>query len=203
MGRAVVTAAGALLLLACYTAPTLDVGRVPAGVIAETHLTYYDVNAASLSEIRLALARDGPSTGGRRWHAVTTWHLRYEYQARKLGGGSGCEARHVRVRVETAVTFPRWNPTAQPDSALLAWWQQYNAGLAEHERGHAMLAVQSAGDMARQLEGTQSPCGQMDEDLSAKFNRLLAALNARETDYDLTTRHGATQIQQVRRLSEP
>ena len=206
MGRRVAPIALAALLAAgCFSAPVLDLGPMPLGVTAETALTYYDISAGTLNEIGQAIRLEGPRSQGRRWGAITTWNMSWQAQFHNIGGAFGgiCEARRVRIRVRTAINFPRWNPTAQPDSALLVWWQQYNAGLAEHERGHALLAVRGAGEIAKALDGMQASCAMINTQLSTKFNQMVLAINTRQVEYDLTTRHGATQIQRARALNEP
>ena len=192
----------AVMVTACYSSPALDLGPVPAGVQVRSSVTYYDVTAASLAEIRQGIRDEGPRSQGRRWGAVTRWRLNWTSQRATLSG-SMCEIRHARVSVEVDIQFPRWNPTAQPDSALLSWWQQYNAGLAEHERGHAQLAVKGAGDIARALEGLHASCATLSTQASTLFRERVLALNTSQEQYDFTTRHGATQIQAIRRLTEP
>lgn len=187
---------------ACWTTPNVDLGPSPPGVIVEARLHYYDVTAGTLSEIRRALAVEGPRSGGRAWAAVTSWRLNWTYQY--VRGNLGCEIHHVKVRVITAITFPRWNPTSQPDSALAALWYQYNAGLAEHERGHAQLAVQSAGEIVQQLEGMSGGlCNALDTSANAVGQRVMAVMRTKQLEYDQTTRHGATQITQATRLQAP
>ena len=61
----------AILALACYRAPTLDVGPVPVGVIVDARLRYYDISAASVAEINRAIGRLGPRDEGRAWGATT------------------------------------------------------------------------------------------------------------------------------------
>src|SRR5213596_3733587 len=117
----------------------LDVGVVPLNVSVESRIEYYDVTAANLAELRRGLREQGPRWEGRRWDAVTQAQYRWTYQLRS--GGTGCRLSDARVYVRTIVTFPRWNASAAPDSATLAWWEQFNAGLVEHERGHALIAV--------------------------------------------------------------
>lgn len=190
------------LALGCSSSPPLDVGPRPVGVIVETELTYYDITAASLEEIRRGIRDEGPRSQGRRWGAVTKWELRYTYQTSRAGANS-CELQRPRVRVRTTVMFPRWNPSAEPDSLLLEWWRQYNAGLAEHERGHARLAVQSAGEIVQALEGIHSSCVALETQAKDVFQRQMRSLNEKQAEYDRTTAHGATQIQAARRLHEP
>ena len=192
----------AILALACYRAPTLDVGPVPVGVTVDARLRYYDISAASVAEINRAIGRLGPRDQGRAWGATTTWHLDWTYQTTRVGL-DGCQARHALVRVRTEVTFPRWTPTAEPDSAMLVWWQQFSAGLAEHERGHAVLAVQAAGTLAREIEDQQAICGQLGMQVSAVAQKRILAVTRQQEEYDFTTRHGATQIRAARQLQEP
>jgi predicted secreted Zn-dependent protease len=185
-----------LLLLACLSAcqstPRLDLGPRPAGVTVDAQLRYYDVNAATLAEIRRAMAQSGPRAQGRVWGAVTTWRFSwtYEYDNR----GVNCSLRNVRVRMQTTIDFPRWNPTAEPDSA----------GLAEHERGHARIAMDTAGEIVKALDGMMGGrCQTLGEQANMVSRRLVEAGNRRQAEYDASTRHGALQIQQARRLRQP
>lgn len=205
MGRAIVLGLTAFLAVGCYRAPDvgrLDVGRVPPGVVVDSHLRFYDISAGSLLEIRRAIGRLGPHDQGRSWDAFTTWRFEWTYHATRAGAGA-CEARRPSVHVRTEVVFPRWNPIADPDSALLVWWQQYNAGLMEHERGHALLAIEGAGALAKELDGAHAPCAQLPEVVRAIGARHIAVVTRRQSEYDSTTRHGAAQIQAARRLQEP
>jgi len=199
-------AAGTLcvvLALACYRTPIVDVGPIPAGVSVDASLRYYDISAASLGEINRAIARLGPRDHGRAWGATTTWRLSWTYQTARVGGGEWCEARRTLVRVRTEVTFPRWTPTSEPDSALLVWWQQFSAGLAEHERGHAILAVQAAGALAKEIDGQQALCGQLGSQVISVAQKRILSVTQEQEMYDFTTRHGATQIRAARQLQEP
>jgi predicted secreted Zn-dependent protease len=200
VGRAALTFLVAAL--GCYATPPLELGPKPAGVSVEARLEYYDVNAATLAEIRRAMQQSGPRVQGRAWSAVTMWryHWSYQYDSR----GTLCALRNVRVRMVTTIQFPRWNPTAEPDSALVEWWHQMNAGLAEHERGHAQLAMKTAGEIVQALDGMMGGrCPALGEQANAAGRRIVDAGNRRQSEYDATTRHGATQIQQARRLRDP
>jgi predicted secreted Zn-dependent protease len=193
----------ALTLAACGGhSRYLDVGSVPPGVTVQARIDYYDVTAATLAELRRGMAELGPRLEGRRWQAAAQSRLRWTWKYGR--SGIGCRLDHVRVHVETVVTFPRWNPTAEPDSATLEWWQQFNAGLVEHERGHAQISVKTAGDIVRELEGMTHPqCDLLGNQASAAANRHMRQSQTRQTQYDRTTRHGATQIQQAGRLRAP
>lgn len=192
-----------VLTPACWTTPGLDLGPAPAGVTVDARIQYYDVNAGSLSEIRRAMVTDGPrGSGGRRWAAVTSWRMQWTYQY--VRRGIGCAIERPRVRVTTVITFPRWNPTATPDSALSEWWTQYNAGLAEHERGHAQLAVKAAGVIVREIDGLSGgACDALGIRANDGARRINVDMQRAQAEYDIATRHGATQILQATRLQNP
>lgn len=188
----------------CYrNAARLDVGPVPPGVTVNATIQYYDVTGASLAEVRREMAMQGPRADGRRWSAATSSHFKWTFRYGQPTP-SVCELKHVRVAVETVVQYPRWSPSAEPDSALMEWWRQFNAGLVEHERGHAVLAVKVAGEIARELEGkSHVRCDRLGSEANAIAQRMVRQNQARQAAYDTETRHGATQIQQAGRLREP
>lgn len=202
MARALLLASASLTAAGCFATPALDLGPKPAGVTVDARLHYYDVNAATLAEIRRAMAQSGPRYNGRVWSAVTLWRYSWTYDFDTRG--AVCALRNVRVRLQTTIQFPRWNPTAEPDSALLEWWHQMNAGLAEHERGHAQLAMRTAGEIVKGLDGMMGGrCPTLDDQANLTGRRLVEEGNRRQAEYDASTRHGATQIQQARRLRDP
>jgi predicted secreted Zn-dependent protease len=180
----------------------MEVEDVAPGVTVSAKLEYYDVSAATLNGIRQAMFQAGPRSDGRTWGAVTTWNYVWTYQVERMGA-TGCEVRQAQVKVTMLTTFPRWNPTATPDSALLEWWEQYRAGLAEHERGHAVRAAQGGAEIVKALKGVLAFCDVMRNQTTAAANRILGDIKAQQAEYDRVTQHGGTQIQQARRLREP
>jgi predicted secreted Zn-dependent protease len=196
----------ALLLLtsACFRhPPRIDLGPVPQGVVVDARVQYYDVSAASLAELRRDMARLGPRWEGRPYQAVTQSRFRWDYLPTQHESRL-CSPGSVKVTVMTVVVFPRWSPTAEPDSATLEWWQQLNAGLMEHERGHASLSVRTAGDIVRTLEA-MSPvaCDALPGRVTEAGQERLLVERRLQARYDAETRHGATQIERVIRLHSP
>jgi predicted secreted Zn-dependent protease len=193
-----------LLAGACVRpASHIDLGPVPQGVFVDARVQYYDVSAASLTELRRDMARLGPRWEGRPFQAVTQSRFRWDYQPTQHQSRL-CTPGSVKVTVMTVVVFPRWSPTAEPDSATLEWWQQLNAGLMEHERGHATLSVRTAGDLVRTLEG-MSPvaCDMLPGRVAEAGQQRLLLERRLQASYDADTRHGATQIERVIRLHSP
>ena len=204
MSRSVARALIALLAAGCArsTSAGLNLGPMPNGVTMNAHVQYYDVSAASLTELRLAMRAFGPRADGRPWTAVTQTNFRWFYQYERAIGS--CIVREVKIQLRTNITFPRWNPTAEPDSATLAWWEQMNAGLMEHERGHALISVRAAGEIKRELEGmSAATCETVAQLANARGQRRITLQRQEQSEYDRTTRHGATQIEQAGRLRTP
>lgn len=188
------------ILTACASnVSLLNLGAMPAGVTMDARVQYYDVSAASLAELRMGMVRGGPRVQGRAWQAATQTNFRWTYQYDRHG--LACSLRRVRVHLRTNIIFPRWNPTAEPDSALVEWWQQLNTGLMEHERGHAMISVETARNIIRELEGMSSAtCDALGARANAAGQGFLTRSQRSQEEYDRTTRHGMTQIERARRL---
>lgn len=199
MGRRLITWALAGASLACSSASgPLDLGPAPMGVLVYSRMQYYDVSAATLGALRTQMRERGPRTGGQQFTAVTNWNIRWRYELDARG--SSCELRKAHVRVEATVTYPRWTPQGVPDPALLAWWNQMDAGLKEHERGHAQIAVNGAGAIARAVQGmTGGRCDALSERANEVAERHSSMMGERQVAYDLETRHGDTQIQEAGR----
>lgn len=180
----------------------LNLGSMPNGVTMDAQVNYYDVSAASLGELRRAMLVLGPRADGRPWTAVTQTNFRWTYRFERMN--AGCLLREARLELRTKITFPRWNPTAEPDSVALDWWHQMNTGLMEHERGHALISVRAAGEIRRDIEGiSAATCDLVATLASARANRRITQQRQEQAAYDLTTRHGATQIEQAGRLRHP
>lgn len=185
--------------------PPIDPGTVPAGVVVDARLQYYEVSASSLAELRRAMVQLGPRWEGRSYQAVTASRFTWDFQVQRSAvAPQRCKPARVRVTVHTTVTFPRWNPSAEPDSATLEWWHQLNAGLMEHERGHARLSVKTAGEIARALDDMPSvPCEELDRRVASEGQSRIDLERRRQIQYDQVTRHGATQIEMASRLRSP
>jgi predicted secreted Zn-dependent protease len=198
--RTLVALIPGLLLGACASSVgRLQLGTMPAGVTMDARVHYYDVSAASLAELRRGMSSLGPRVQGRAFQAAAQTTFRWTYQYHRQG--LSCELRRVRVQLRSTITFPRWNPTAEPDSSLLEWWHELNAGLMEHERGHVMISVETAKTIVKELEGLSGlSCEALGTRANVEGQRLLRSSQQSQDEYDRSTRHGATQIERARRL---
>ena len=191
------------ILAACHSAPPdLRLGEIPSGVVVATQVTYYDMPAETLGELRRAMAQRGPMVGGRGWSAVTSSTFRWTFESERVAGR--CAVRQPRVQLSVAMTFPRWSPTGDPEPETILWWERYQAGLMEHERGHALISVRSADEIVRALDGISSTtCDSLAILARIRGNTLVTTSRQQQADYDRATGHGATQIEQAGRLRTP
>lgn len=172
----------------------MDLGRAPAGVRVLAPLRTYPVTSTTVAEARAEMRQAGPSFEGRRFNGGTQWRITWRYQLRP--GAGACRFSDVRVQLEASITMPEWRPAADVDEEVKRWWRGYHAGLLHHERGHALLAVETAADIARELRRKVAPsCQELAAESERQGRRMLDELRSRQRAYDRETRHGATQIE--------
>jgi predicted secreted Zn-dependent protease len=180
-------------IAACASAPPVDVGRLPPDVDVVSHMRYYPLSAATVQELRMEMRTAGPFADGRRWAGATQARTRWTF--RHLRRGMTCMLHDVRVVVAVEMRLPRWEPTAPPDSATQAWWDDFSARLLEHERGHVRIAVDGAREIAetlRPLEGSVS-CDALTMRANGAAQLILVRSRERQAEYDRITQHGAHQ----------
>lgn len=187
----------------CAAASTTDLklGPIPPRVTVTSEMEYYDINAETMTQLRQGLVR-GPRANGRQWEAVTQSQFHWTYTSER--SANGCTARQARVHLKLKMVMPRWNPLGEPDPELVDWWAQREVGLMEHERGHAFISLWAADTLAHELEGMQNAtCEGLAKLVHARGGRRVAISRRAQDDYDRSTRHGATQIEQAGRLRSP
>ena len=182
------------LLTGCASAPRVDVPRVPPGVRLTSRIDFYDIPGTTVSALRSDIMRTGPRIDDRSWAGSTHWNARWawEYDRR---GVSGCGFRHVRVDLNAVMLLPRWTPEESFDRKVLTWWTEFSAGLAEHERGHVLIAVDGARDIVRELESMSSgSCEQLGNSANAAARLVVDHVNRRQAEFDIVTAHGRRRI---------
>jgi predicted secreted Zn-dependent protease len=183
----------AVFATACASAPPVDVGRVPPDVDVVSNTRYYPLSSATVQDLRMEMRTTGPFAHGRRWAGATRARTRWTF--RHLRRGPVCMLHDVRVVVAVEMRLPRWEPTAPPDSATEAWWDDFSARLFDHERGHLRIAVEGAREIAetlRPLEGSVS-CDALTLRANGAAQLILVRSRERQAEYDRITGHGAQQ----------
>jgi predicted secreted Zn-dependent protease len=98
------------------------------------------------------------------------------------------------VTLTSTVTLPVFTRPSDVDSSLVLQWEQYLRALAVHERGHRAIAYAGAGRVIRAIRGvSDQSCAAISHAVRAVVEPLIAAIRTEEAQYDLETRHGATQ----------
>ena len=161
--------------------------------VSET-FNYYDVSGSTVQELRADLNRHRPADkAGKHFDAVTRWFIRWRYDYQT--GSDQCAIASVSTTVNITITFPRLSETADIPAAVKQAFADYTQKLLLHEKGHAQNAIDTAkriddGIAALRPQGT---CPQLGRDANSLGYSLLEAAKQWDADYDLRTRHGATQ----------
>jgi predicted secreted Zn-dependent protease len=152
----------------------------------------YDVTGTTSSELRAQMDALGPQgEGGARNDAYTKWFVRWSYDYDRSVEGQ-CTLANVRASVEVKLTMPRWTNEA---GTLSARWQQYQSALRTHENGHVQNAIDAARLIIADLRqlAPAPDCDTAARLADARATAELERARARDTEYDSSTRHGATQ----------
>jgi predicted secreted Zn-dependent protease len=154
---------------------------------------YYAVTGATLPEIRQSIRQNRPWKEKSDLDGLTEWKVNWHFSV--VGTGSGCRCDSFSTQTSITVTMPRWlTPTNASDSVKQAW-QKYAVALAQHEAGHAAIALAAASELQRRVQaiGEGSDCASLKQQINHLGQQVIAEHRRRDKDYDASTRHGATQ----------
>ena len=101
----------------------------------------------------------------------------------------------MSTTVDVTITFPRLSETAKISAVVVRAFADYSEKLLLHEKGHAQNGIDTArriddGIAALRLQSTWADLGRAANRLGYS---LIEAAKQWDIDYDLRTRHGATQ----------
>jgi predicted secreted Zn-dependent protease len=166
-----------------------------SGNVATT-VTYacYDVVGETAAAIRANIngsAARPRDTAGVAHDATTTWRYRLTWST--ISTPEGCRAANITPSLTIDYIFPRWVNNDSPTSPLATRWAAYVSALIVHEQGHQDLSVVTTADAISRLKGVVAPCVEFQSAAQAQIDAATDAGRQRERDYDLQTRHGATQ----------
>jgi predicted secreted Zn-dependent protease len=188
-------------LLSCLVAGVLAAVAMLAAAPALAEPTvsesvhYYDVSGATGREVRASLNREGPVSGNdqKRYDAVCRWHVYWKFQYRQRG--DACVITSASTDAKIVITFPRLKTDETTSPSLMKAFADYTEKLMLHEKGHAANAI----DAARKIEAgilalpPEPTCDALRVKANDLGHALIKEANQADIDYDLRTRHGATQ----------
>ena len=164
--------------------------RVPPGVRLSSRIDFYDIPGSTVNALRADITRSGPRIDDRSWAGSTSWDARWSWEYDRRGI-SGCSVRRVKVDLNAVMLLPRWAPEESFDRNVLSWWTEFSAGLAEHERGHVLIALDGARDIVRAIESmSAASCEQLGNNANAAAGQVLERVRRRQAEFDLVTGHG-------------
>lgn len=167
---------------------------VAGGVVTTTVWRCYDMEGSDRRTVRQSLELLGPHHGGRRFHALTTWHVEWSYPASRRTGGACHVSGTPLVSLRVEHLFPRWTGRSAAPQELTTEWSRYITALRTHEDGHADIGRAVATGTLAMLRALSAPdCAGLRPAAEAAFAAILAEGRGRERAYDEATDHGATQ----------
>lgn len=154
---------------------------------------YYAVTGATLPEIRQSMRQNRPWKERFDLDAMTEWKLTWQFNV--MATENGCRCSSLSTQTSILVTMPRWfTPTNAPDTVKQIW-QKYAKALAQHEAGHAAIALAAPADLQQRLPaiGEGLDCSTLKQRINTLGQQVIDEHRKRDKEYDASTRHGATQ----------
>jgi predicted secreted Zn-dependent protease len=154
---------------------------------------YYAVTGATLPEIRRSMRQNRPWKEKFNLDGMTEWKVTWQFGVMPTPGGCRCSSFVIQTSI--AVTMPRWfMPTNTPDTVKQIW-KKYALALAQHEAGHAAIALAAAADLRKRLPelGEGTDCTTLKTRINEMGRQVIEEHRKRDKDYDEQTKHGATQ----------
>jgi predicted secreted Zn-dependent protease len=162
--------------------------------VEESVIRPYDIAGTTFAELNAAGMRSGPvskNTGARVWGRCT-WQVTWTFSR---GGMGQCALGKFSVTVGATIDLPRWINRDAASESVRGSWDRFAAALRVHEDGHKDIGVRAANDLANRLRALPPArtCDELDRDIAALGDRILAEHRALDQAYDRSTGNGATQ----------
>jgi predicted secreted Zn-dependent protease len=162
--------------------------------VEESVIRPYDIAGTTFAELNAAGMRSGPvskNSGARVW-GMCTWQVTWTFSR---GGMGQCALGKFSVTVGATIDLPRWINRDAASESVRGSWDRFAAALRVHEDGHKDIGVRAANDLANRLRALAPArtCDELDRNIAALGDRILAEHRALDRAYDRSTGNGATQ----------
>jgi predicted secreted Zn-dependent protease len=154
---------------------------------------YYAATGATLPEIRQSIRQKRPWKETIDLDGMTEWRVTWQFNVTPTAGGCRCNAFGTQTTI--TITLPRWiAPTNAPDTVTQVW-RKYAAALAQHEAGHAAIALAAAADVRKRVQEAveATDCASLKQRINVLGRQVIDEHRKRDKDYDVQTQHGTTQ----------
>lgn len=169
----------------------------PAGADAQLPVrwttNYYAVTGATLPEIRQSLRQNRPWKERFDHDGMTEWRVTWHFTV--VATPNGCRCSSFSTQTGIITTMPRWFTPTNATDAVKQTWQKYAIALAQHEAGHAAIALAAASELQTRIRGIGegSDCASLKQRINTLGQQVIEDYRKRDKDYDASTRHGVTQ----------
>jgi predicted secreted Zn-dependent protease len=114
--------------------------------------TYYEVTGLTTEDIFVSIEANGPTDGaGRQGSGLTSVEWEYVWSGDRAPSGA-CSIQELTISADITIELPQHVNEAGLSPALLANWQAYAQGVAEHEQRHVDIYLQGAEDIRTALK---------------------------------------------------
>ncbi len=185
--------------------------------IAATYLPPYQVQGDSLSELKTYMEQNGPQdNSGTHYPAIT--YIDVVPNKQQTSSTKPVDEPYYECTVTVTVTWtvtalikmPEWPGSGDACQAVQDEWNRYLEALEDHEEGHEQVANDALNNMQPSPNMTftatgrglspgeaeldaNNNLGDIDAQIEAKRQEILAEIDKKSKEYDETTGHGATQ----------
>jgi predicted secreted Zn-dependent protease len=167
------------------TAPDVAWGR------AAVDLQFYELRESSESKLREEI-RSARAARGMREYGDSQWQIRSSYDF--TTSGEDCEPTRVDVSLELRLILPRLRNPDALSPELRAEWRRFLRALREHQLNHKQIAIECAEQISAGLTSVGPlRCERLEEAMQSITEEVTSTCHARNADYDLRTRHGASE----------
>jgi predicted secreted Zn-dependent protease len=185
---------GTVLALALQAQPAAEppppsarlvVAAEALAALPNTTLKGYVVSGRNLRTVRAAMMELRPADdSGTRHDAWTSWLI----QPRLMRRGAVCEAASAHAEYSVTVTLPDLETPEALSQNERAAWDRYFSALVSHEINHVRIVQEGAERVAADMRAATG-C----EAIHAASQTSMAAIGEASAQYDLQTRHGASE----------
>ena len=158
----------------------------------QSETAYYTVAGKTPQQIRRSIEIRGPKgDGGRAFHASTRWKVEWAY--RWIESNRRCKLNQPQVSLKINMLLPKLATNVQLSAERQAEWDRYAQALLEHEQQHRDYAIAAARELQSALQTLNGwhPCGQLEDQVNDKADRVLDKYERLEREFDQRTDHGA------------
>lgn len=158
----------------------------PAQAEVTQVIRHYDVWGADVGELKNAIRASAP-LGGR---AFGLTNVKINPQFAYLQHDNGCVTANVVVDLDITVTLPKWLKDRPVPAALNGQWVNLEATVRDHEMQHVEIAQDFAARIEQVIAEAESgeSCATLEQELTAKVQRLQAAHRVAQKLFDLDER---------------